>query len=284
MSDSAKFEAAVLGLGIVGSRAFACLREAGWPVRSWNRTPKGLPDEMGSPEVAVAGATAISLYLKDAPAVREIFSQIEDSLKSGQTILNHSTLDLETTLWLAERCKSAGCDFLDVPFTGSKDAAGAGNLLYYTGGDPAQIERFADYLAVTSRASVHCGDIGAATVVKLATNLISACSVQAMAEALALVTRQGVAAERFVEAVSQNASASKLSEMKLSAMTSGNFETHFSLANMAKDSRYMLALAAASGVETPAIAAVSRRMGELESAGLGELDFCAVAKPYRQEA
>ena len=68
--------------------------------------------------------------------------------------------------------------------------------------------------------------------------------------------------------------------MKLPTMAVGNFETHFSLANMGKDSRYMLALAESAGLETPAIAAVSKRMGELSEQGLGDLDFSAVAKPY----
>ena len=51
---------------------------------------------------------------------------------------------------------------------------------------------------------------------------------------------------------------------------------------MGKDSRYMLALAHSAGLETPAIAAVSKRMEDLTAAGLGDMDFSAVAKPYLQ--
>ncbi|NQX01470.1 NAD(P)-dependent oxidoreductase, partial [bacterium] len=51
-------------------------------------------------------------------------------------------------------------------------------------------------------------------------------------------------------------------------------------ANMGKDSRYMLGLADSAGLETPAIAAVSQRLGELSEQGLGDLDYCALAKPY----
>jgi 3-hydroxyisobutyrate dehydrogenase-like beta-hydroxyacid dehydrogenase len=71
-----------------------------------------------------------------------------------------------------------------------------------------------------------------------------------------------------------------LAAMKLPAMAAGNFETHFSLANMSKDSRYMLDLAESAGLDAPAIAAVSKRMGELSAQGLADLDFSAVAKPY----
>ena len=49
---------AVLGLGIIGSRAAANLAKAEiGAVRTWNRTPKGLPGECGSVEEAAGGRT-----------------------------------------------------------------------------------------------------------------------------------------------------------------------------------------------------------------------------------
>jgi 3-hydroxyisobutyrate dehydrogenase-like beta-hydroxyacid dehydrogenase len=273
---------AILGLGIIGSRACARLADAGWSTTCWNRTPKGIEGEAASPEEAVAGASVISIYLKDAPAVREIISRIEHVLTPGEIILNHATVDLETTLWLANTCTARGCRFLDAPFTGSKMAAANGQLLYYIGGDAGLAQQLEAYLAVTGRGQLYCGDVGAATVAKLATNLISACTVQALAESLAIATRHGVSADCLIEAVSLNASASVLASMKLPGMATGNYETHFSLSNMGKDSRYMLALADAAGLETPAIAAVSKRMLDLAADGLGDLDFSAVAKPYLQ--
>jgi 3-hydroxyisobutyrate dehydrogenase-like beta-hydroxyacid dehydrogenase len=274
--------AAVLGLGIIGSRACSRLREAGWQVSCWNRTPKGGDGETATPEAAIEGASVISIYLKDVPAVREVVSRIGPFLKPDQILLNHATLDLETTMWLDEICTARGCRFLDTPFTGSKVASANGKLFYYTGGDESLAKSLEPYLSVTSRGQIHCGGMGTATVVKLATNLISACSVQAMAESLAIATHHGVSAGCLIEAVSQNACASVLATMKMNAMAQQDFDTHFSLANMGKDSRYMLALAASAGLETPAIAAVSNRMLTLASQGLGDLDFSAVVKPYQQ--
>ena len=276
--------ASVLGLGIIGSRACSRLQDAGWRVTCWSRTPKDIKGETTTPEAAIKGAAIISIYLKDAPAVRAIVTQIEESLEPGQIVLNHATVDLETTRWLADICRARGCQFLDTPFTGSKLASASGQLLYYIGGDPDLAKQLESYLNVTSRGQLHCGQVGAATVVKLATNLISACTVQALAESLAIATRHGVAAECLIQAVSENASASVLTAMKLPMMAVGNYETHFSLANMAKDTRYMLALAASAGLETPGIGAVSKRMDELNANGLGDMDFSVVAQPYQQSA
>jgi 3-hydroxyisobutyrate dehydrogenase-like beta-hydroxyacid dehydrogenase len=284
MSSPIVKRAAVLGLGIIGSRACARLAEAGWNVACWNRTPKGLEGEAGAPEDAIRGASVISIYLKDAPAVREIIGRLTDFLAPGQVVLNHATLDLETTQWLEKVSLDRDCAFLDAPFTGSKVASANGQLFYYIGGDAALAEELEPYLSITSRGWLYCGGVGSATVVKLATNLISACTVQALAESLAISASQGVSADCLIRAVSENACASVLTGMKLPMMAAGNFETHFSLSNMGKDSRYMLALADAAGLETPAIAAVSKRMERLSAEGLGDLDFSAVAQPYLDKA
>lgn len=271
---------AVLGLGIVGSRVRERLADAGYTVSCWSRTVRGLDGERETPEAAVAEADLVSLYLKDVPMVREVFAAAKSALKPGAIVLNHSTVDLPTTLWLAEQCAAKGCDFIDAPFTGSKDAAAAGQLLYYTGGDEELVEKVSAFLAVSSKGTIHCGEIGAATVTKLGTNLISVCTVQAMAEALAIAKRHGVAPEVFTEAAIRNGSGSPLMAMKYPGILKGDFEPHFTMANMWKDSRYALALAESAGVDLPAITAVSARMGEMCADGFSEMDFSALAKAY----
>lgn len=271
---------AVLGLGIVGSRVRERLIKSGYLVTCWSRTQRGLAGEKNTPREALEGAELVSIYLKDAPMVREVFEKVKSSLTRGVIVLNHATIDLTTTLWLAEQCVAKGCDFIDAPFTGSKDASATGQLLYYTAGDAELVESLSNFLAVTSKGRIHCGKIGAATVIKLATNLISACTMQAMSEALAIAVRHGVSPEIFTEAAIRNASGSPLMAMKYPGILKGDFEPHFTMANMWKDSRYALTLAESAGVHLPAITAVSARMGEMCAEGSGELDYSALAKAY----
>lgn len=271
---------AVLGLGIVGSRVRERLIKSGYLVTCWSRTQRGLAGEKNTPREALEGAELVSIYLKDAPMVREVFEKAKSSLTRGVIVLNHATIDLTTTLWLAEQCVAKGCDFIDAPFTGSKDASATGQLLYYTAGDAELVESLSNFLAVTSKGRIHCGKIGAATVIKLATNLISACTMQAMSEALAIAARHGVSPEIFTEAAIRNASGSPLMAMKYPGILKGDFEPHFTMANMWKDSRYALTLAETAGVHLPAITAVSARMGEMCAEGSGELDYSALAKAY----
>lgn len=270
---------AILGLGIIGSRASAHLRRhPDLQVRAWNRTPGRMPDQADSIAAAVHDAEAVSLYLKDAPATREAFAEIARHGPGTLTLLNHATIDLKTTRWLAESCAARGWNFLDAPFTGSREAAANAALVYYAAGDPSLVAHFEPFLLKTGKSVIRCGETGTATILKLVTNLVSACTVQALSEALATATRQGIAPEAFTAAISHNACASVLAAMKLPTMAAGNFETHFSLENMLKDSRYVLELAA--GLETPAIRSVSERMARLCDEGHAQQDYSALFAPY----
>jgi 3-hydroxyisobutyrate dehydrogenase-like beta-hydroxyacid dehydrogenase len=272
---------AVLGLGIIGSRVASHLEKAG-QVKTWNRTPKGLPNEAASVEDAVADADLVLLFLKDAPAVREVASRIFAASPRERVLVNHSTIDLPTTRWLAEECAARGIGFLDAPFTGSREAAAAGALVYYAGGPEELIDRVEPVLLRSGKSVLRCGGAGTATIMKLVTNLISACTVQALAESLATATHHGITPEALTHAVSLNACGSVLAAMKLPTMAKGEFDTHFSLSNMLKDSRYVLELAAEAGLETPAIRTVSQRMQELCDQGLADRDYSALAAPYVQ--
>lgn len=274
---------AVIGLGIIGSRALENLRKTDRAAKGWSRSAKGLEGETSSIEEALADAEVVSLYLKDAPAVRETVGKMAGIAGRNRLLLNHATVDLETTHWLADWCLNHGWRFLDAPFTGSKVAAEQAQLVYYIGGDDALLKEAEPLLMRTGRAVLPCGPVGAATTVKLATNLISACTIQAVSEALAISNRNGVSTELFAKAVSENACASALTGMKLASITEQDYTTHFSLSNMAKDGRYALALAQSVELETPAIAAVSAQMNQLCEQGLGDLDYSALAKPYQSE-
>lgn len=273
---------AIYGLGIIGSRCADQLIGNGNTVQTWNRTPKPREDSFPDPASAAKGADFLCFYLKDGVALREVFTSLKKHLKSEQTILNHSTVDLESTQWLAEQCAEIGCAFLDAPFTGSKDAAAQGALVYYVGGDAQTLQKSRSLLEVTSKEIKHLGPVGSATVVKIGTNLISASTVQALAEALAITKAHGIDPEIFTQAVTSNASGSLLAQMKLPTMASGNYDTHFSMENMLKDSRFALQLADTAGLDTPGIRSTSEAMEKQCQQGHEHLDFSALFKAYEE--
>ncbi len=279
MSKLSGTKITVLGIGIIGSRCADNLAQAGMDVRTWNRTPKERVDAVADAAEAVLDGEIVAFYLKDGVACREVFEQIRESLVGVRILINHSTIDLETTHWLAGECEALGCAFLDCPFTGSKVAAENGELVYYAGGDEKVIEKYRQVLEVTAKEIIPVGKVGNATVIKVATNLISASTVQALSESLAIASAHGIAAESFISAVGGNACGSALAAMKLPTMVEGEYETHFSLDNMLKDAKFAMQLAESAKLKTPGIEATAGVMQELCENGSSSLDYSAL---YRQ--
>ena len=271
---------AVFGLGIIGSRSATNLADASKNVVVWNRTPKSLPNEISNALNVAEQASTLCFYLKDGVACREVFESIRPALTEHHIIINHSTIDLETTLWLNEQCKAISCSFLDCPFTGSKVAAQNGELVYYVAGDDALLEKVRPILEITSKEIIPTGKVGNATIIKVATNLISASTVQALSEALAIATSNGISPTDFISAVSGNACGSPLAAMKLPSMVDGNYETHFSLDNMLKDARFAIQLAERASLHTPGIRTTANVMESLCEKGSADLDYSALYQQF----
>ena len=113
--------------------------------------------------------------------------------------------------------------------------------------------------------------------------MVSAVTVQALAEALGVVASQGIDLAKFREAMEANANCSGLVRMKLPAMIARDFTPHFSLKNMLKDARYALALAGQGNMEVPVLTAAAACMAGLEAGGHGDEDYCSVARHYLDE-
>jgi len=269
----------LLGLGIIGSRCADQLSAAGINLRTWNRTPKDRADSI--PDLSAADAEVVLCYLMDGAAVRSVFSQIAPDLGEGKTFINHATIDPDTTMWLAAKCRELGCAFLDCPFTGSKEAAAGGNLVYYVSGEPELLETHRQLLEITSREIMFLGPPPAATVVKITTNLVSASAVTALTEALEIARRHGVDPRDFEKALQLNASYAPVHGLKTPSILADDFEPHFSTKNMLKDARFSEALAAEAGAHTPGISTVSALL-EQASGHAAEEDFSALVKnePY----
>ncbi|MDB4500794.1 NAD(P)-binding domain-containing protein [Akkermansiaceae bacterium] len=267
----------LLGLGIIGSRSADQLIGAGIDLKTWNRTPKDRPDSIEDPTTATADAEVILCYLMDEKAVREVFSRIAPSLGEGITFINHATIDLDTTLWLEQQCKDLGCNFLDCPFTGSRDAAAGGNLVYYVSGKPELLERHRSLLEITSREIRFFGPPPAATVVKITTNLVTASAVTALSEAFEISRRHGVDPRDYAEALELNASFAPVHALKGPSILLDDYTPHFSTKNMLKDARFSEGLAAESGAHAPSISTVSALLEQAHGHAADE-DFSAVAK------
>jgi 3-hydroxyisobutyrate dehydrogenase-like beta-hydroxyacid dehydrogenase len=268
----------LLGLGIIGSRSAENLRKAGHDVFVWSRTARPVPNFLASPREVAQAASVVQIFVRDGEALLEAVGDMAPALEHHHVIVNNATVSKDATLEAAAICEKASAGYLDAPFTGSKNAAAAGKLVYYVGGEEFLLDRVRAVLEATSTSILQVGDIGDASVLKIATNLVSAVTAEVLAEAAAIVKADGGSTESLLKALELNANYSQLVGMKLPAMIKGDFEPHFSLRNMLKDVEFGRAMASKLEVKVPALDATADVMKSGVQAGKGDLDFSVIGE------
>src|SRR5207302_6059853 len=270
----------VIGLGIIGTRVAAHLREKGFYVFVWNRTLRRVPNFVGTPAEIAEMCDCLQIFVSDDDALLEVTNQLTSALAPRHIVLAHSTVSPHSMRAAAEIVERRGARFIEAPVTGSKMAAEKGELLYYVAGDDAALREARPILEASSKEIMVIGEIGQATAVKIATNMVTAASIQAAAEALALVQTVGLPLEKLVEAMRGNASHSATLAMKLPKMIEANFEPHFSLKHMLKDMQIASRLGLSHYLELAVTGATRERLLEQMQRGYGDDDYSAVARKY----
>lgn len=273
----------VLGLGIIGSRVAENLRGRGFHVFVWNRNPRPVPNFVGAPAELAEMCDYIQIFVSDDDALIDVVRQMAPALGPRHIVIAHPTVAPHSMRTAADLVERRGARFVEAPFTGSKLGAEKGELVFYVAGDEVALREARPILEASSKEIIEMGQIGQATVVKLATNIVTGASVQALAEGLALINYAGIPAEKFVAALQNNASYSKTLSMKLPKMIDNNFEPHFALKHMLKDMKIASQLGLSHHLELAVTTAARDRLLEQEQRGYAEEDFSVIARKYFPE-
>jgi 3-hydroxyisobutyrate dehydrogenase-like beta-hydroxyacid dehydrogenase len=280
MARPAKPNAGVIGLGIIGTRVAANLRKAGNQVWVWNRTPRPEPNFLSSPAEVAESAKIIQIFVSDGQALMDVVTAMAPVLGPEHVVVNHATVAPRETIEASRVVEERHAKYLDAPFTGSRDAAEAGQLVFYIGGSSEVLEKVRPFLEVNARAILPIGEIGQAAALKIAMNLIAAISISSYAEALSLLDKSGIPLQKIGEVFPSHIAHSPLVDLKVPGMITDDFEPRFSLKHMFKDVQIALAMAADFGLDLPASAAYAgSAMSGLQN-GWGDLDFSVVARHY----
>ena len=141
----------VIGLGIIGHGVTANLRRKGFPVFVWNRTPRPVPNFVGSPAELAALCDYIQIYVSDDKALLQTVNQLNEKLATRHIVIAHSTVAPDSMRAAAEIVEGRGARFVEAPFTGSKAAAEKGELVYYIGGNEGALREARAILEASSK-------------------------------------------------------------------------------------------------------------------------------------
>jgi 3-hydroxyisobutyrate dehydrogenase-like beta-hydroxyacid dehydrogenase len=273
----------VVGLGIIGRGIAGHLRRKGFSVFVWNRSPRPVPNFVGSPGELADLCNFVQIFVSDDEALLQTVEQLGEKLTQRHVVFAHSTVAPDSMRAAADVVERTGARFVEACFTGSKGAAEKGELVYYVGGTDEALREGRPILEASSKEIMHIGAVGQASAIKVATNMITAASIQASAEALALVQAQGLPLEKFVEAMRVNASYSGTLAMKLPKMLERDFAPHFSVKHMLKDMQIASQTALAHYLDLGVTAAVRDQLFEQMQWGHGDDDYSAVLRKYLHE-
>jgi 3-hydroxyisobutyrate dehydrogenase-like beta-hydroxyacid dehydrogenase len=283
-----------IGLGLMGNPMAQNLLKAGFPLVVWNRTTARAQElvsegaQLGeNPRETARLADVLITIVSDPPALEQVLwgaSGALEGLQRGSVYMDSSTVSPDLARRVAVACSERGVDFLDAPVTGGDWGAKKGELVFMIGGKAEVLERVKPVLELLGRKFFLLGPNGAGQTVKLAMNLILALEVEALAEALALVTSAGVAGERLIEVLQSSMARAGVLDVKAPNMLKNEYPPSFPLRLMHKDMRLALELARQKGVDLPAAAASYATYSAVQEASRDDADYSAVARFWSKPA
>jgi 3-hydroxyisobutyrate dehydrogenase-like beta-hydroxyacid dehydrogenase len=286
----------LIGLGLMGRPMGMNLLKAGYSLTIWNRTAARAEELVAagaklakSPQEAAAASDFLLTMVSDPPALEEVLwgsdgknNGAMQGLKRGSVYVDSSTISPALARKIAAACAERGARFLDAPVTGGDWGAKKGELVFMVGGDAATLKEAEPILGVLGKKWFHLGPHGAGQTIKLAMNLILALQVDALAEALALVTRAGIQGEKLVEVLQSSMARSGVLDVKAPNLLKGEYVPSFPLRLMHKDLGLALDLANQLGVALPATAAARETYNYVKGAAQEDLDYSAVMKFWKK--
>ncbi|HKT47059.1 MAG TPA: NAD(P)-dependent oxidoreductase [Candidatus Acidoferrales bacterium] len=281
-----------IGLGLMGRPMSLNLVKAGYSVTVWNRTASRAAEVTaagaklaGSPREVAAASDFLITIVSDPPALEEVLwgeNGAMGALKRGSTYMDSSTVSPALARKIAKACGERGVRFLDAPVTGGDWGAKKGELVFMVGGDADTLKDAEPVLGVMGKKWFHLGPNGAGQTIKLAMNSLMAVQVDALAEAVALVTGAGLPAERLIEVMQASMARSTVLEIKSQNFLKGDYTPSFPLRLMHKDLSLALELANQIGVPLPAVAATRENYSAVKGAAKEDLDYSAVMKFWKK--
>ncbi|HVT81229.1 MAG TPA: NAD(P)-dependent oxidoreductase [Phycisphaerae bacterium] len=230
---------------------------------------------------AAAGADVLIAMLADDAASRGVWLGDEGALaaaKAGAVAIDCSTVTVPWVRELGGACAAKGVKFLDAPVTGTKPHAANGELTFLVGGEAAVLERVRPVLALMSKEIVHLGPVGSGAALKLINNFVCGVQLAALAEAMALMQKEGLDVKAALPVLTNGAPGSPLSKGMSTRQLTNDPTIYFALRLMAKDLTYAIEEGNHQKMELRTAAAALSEFNDAVAAGYGDQDLSAIIK------
>jgi 3-hydroxyisobutyrate dehydrogenase len=174
-----------------------------------------------------------------SPAASAAVLEADDGLlaawRPGTVWMEMSTTDSAEITRLGALVAAAGGAAVDCPVSGGCHRAATGNISIFAGTDRATFERVLPLLTVLGRRVLHTGDLGSASILKVATNYLATANLIAVTEALTTMAAAGIDLATTFEAFKISSGNSFVHETESQMILNGSRDISFTMDLVLKD-------------------------------------------------
>lgn len=277
-----------LGLGIMGSRMAQNLLKSGINPTVFNRSQAPIQDLVqagastaASWKDAVKNADIVFTMLATPEAVAET-ALSEDgflsAMKENALWVDCSTVNPSFSLKQAAAAAAYNLRFVDAPVAGTKGVAESGSLIFLAGGTEQDIKEIQPLLDIMGSKTIHAGDIGKGTSLKMLVNAMLAQSMLVFSETVLLGEKLGLSKDFLLNMLPNLPVIAPFTKAKAEMIRKNDYEVEFPLELMHKDLHLVALTAYENNLPLYSVNMAKEVFAGAKKSGLGREDFSAVFK------
>jgi 3-hydroxyisobutyrate dehydrogenase-like beta-hydroxyacid dehydrogenase len=285
---------ALIGLGAIGRPMAERIAASGLPLVVCDVRPEavaGLPAAVAVAATAGEAAERADIVLACLPSIeahRRAMTGADGAIHGGRfkTYIHTGTTGSALVHELAAALAARGVETLDAPMTGGVPRARAGTLTVMASGPESALAAARPFLEAYAGTIVYLGArLGAAQVMKLINNMLSAANLAVAAEAMVLGAKAGLDPEQMIAMLNAGTgqNSATLTKIPDHVLTRG-FDYGGALYITDKDLSAFAEEAASHGIATPLGDEVRRLYGAVMAEGAKSDDITTVVRHFERRA
>jgi 3-hydroxyisobutyrate dehydrogenase len=234
-----------IGLGNVGAKLATSLLRKGFDVTVLDVEPAAMrPLQQAGARIAdnarsLAENNDIVITCLPSPRISAEVLEADDGvlagLAPGKIWLEMSSTDVADLKRLGQLVEAKGADALDCPVSGGCHRAATGNIAIFVGGRREAFERVIPLLTAMGRNVLHTGELGTASIMKVATNYLAGVQLISTGEAFMVAKKAGVDLGVAYEAIRISSGNSFVHETEGQLILNGSYNINFTMDLEVKD-------------------------------------------------
>lgn len=247
-----------IGLGNVGGKLAGSLIRNGFDVTvrdldksvaepflqkgaSWADSPKAMAESCDMIITCLPSPAACA-------AVMEAEDGILAGLSAGKIWAEMSTTDETEVKRLGALVEAKGASAVDCPVSGGCHRAATGNISIFAGCKRDVFDQICPVLTTLGRRVLHTGELGTASILKVATNYLATANLITVSEALATMKKAGMDLNTTYEAFRISSGTSFVHETEGQVILNGSRDINFTMDLVLKDISLFQDVADRSGI------------------------------------